>query len=145
MWKHVLICGYCCFKLNSWLTSRQLLQFSKSKAAYKHNKQMVILLEFRPNLVICRMTLSNCATQNNVANSNIQVHHLIFIICILYTFFSTAVLLLCGTILKICWFIVCKTETLQNSSKLANWSEKFCGRLEKILYCINHALHKQNL
>lgn len=86
-WKHVLICGYCCLKLNSWSTSRQLLQSCKSKAAYKRNKQMVILLKLRPNLVICRMTLSNCATQNNVANSNIQVHHLIFIICILYTLF----------------------------------------------------------
>lgn len=73
--------------LETVLTSRQLLQFSKSKGDYKHNKQMIILLKFRPNLVTFRMTLPNCATQNNVANSNIQVHHLIFIICILYTLF----------------------------------------------------------
>lgn len=61
----------------------------------------------------------------------VQVHHLIFIIDILYTLFFNCFILLCSTIFKICWFIVCKSKTLQNSSKLANWPEPFFWKTRK--------------
>lgn len=74
------------------------------------------------------MTSIGCVNQCKC----IQVHHLIFIICILYTLFFNNCTAFCGTILKICRFAVCKTKTLQNAQTQIFFFFSFCGRLEKI-------------